>query len=43
MSEMAKKIGISKRKIFDNLNKLKELNKLERIGPNKGGYWKVKL
>jgi len=42
MSKMAKNIGISKRKVLDNINKLKNYGLLKRIGPAKGGYWKVK-
>jgi predicted HTH transcriptional regulator len=42
MSELATTAGISKRKILDNINKLKDLNMLERIGKNKTGYWKIK-
>ncbi|MDR0683143.1 MAG: winged helix-turn-helix domain-containing protein [Dysgonamonadaceae bacterium] len=41
MSDLALKIGISKRKILDNINKLKEKGLLERIGNNKTGYWKL--
>lgn len=41
MSELAFKLNISKRKILDNMNKLKELGFLQRIGNNKTGYWKV--
>jgi ATP-dependent DNA helicase RecG len=41
MNELSDKIGISKRKILDNINKLKEKNILERVGNNKTGYWKI--
>ena len=34
-------IGISERKVKENMKKLKEKGMLERIGPDKGGYWKV--
>ena len=40
--ELSKKVGISDRKIKDNIKKLKENNLLERIGPAKGGHWKIK-
>jgi len=43
IAEMAKAIGISKRKILDNINKLKEMGLLERIGDNKTGHWKLKI
>ncbi|MDR1543044.1 MAG: winged helix-turn-helix transcriptional regulator [Prevotellaceae bacterium] len=42
MNELSVKIGISKRKILDNINKLKEMNLLDREGNNKTGYWKLK-
>ena len=41
MSEMANKIGISKRKVLDNINKLKANKLIARIGSNKTGHWKV--
>ena len=41
MSEIAENIGISKRKVLDNINKLKNRGLLERIGPPKGGHWKI--
>lgn len=41
MAELARQIGISKRKILDNINKLKEQNLLRRVGENKTGYWEV--
>jgi len=34
-------VKISERKIKENISKLKENGLLERVGPNKGGYWKV--
>ena len=34
-------IGISQRKIEENISKLKKKGILRRIGPAKGGYWKV--
>jgi len=41
MSQIAVGVGISKRKVLDNINKLKEKGLLKRIGPAKGGYWEV--
>ncbi len=38
---LAKLIGISPRKIQDNIAKLKDIGVLERIGPDKGGHWEV--
>ncbi len=34
-------VGISARKIKDNISKLKQKKLLKRIGPAKGGYWEV--
>jgi predicted HTH transcriptional regulator len=41
MSQMADKIGISKRKILDNLNKLKTKKIIKRVGSTKTGYWQI--
>jgi ATP-dependent DNA helicase RecG len=35
-------IGISQRKIEENISKLKKKEILKRIGSAKGGYWKIK-
>lgn len=40
--ELAEKIGITERSIERNIQKLQKENKLERIGSNKSGIWKVK-
>src|SRR5690554_772143 len=40
--KMAEAVGISQRKIKGNIQILKEKGLLERIGPAKGGYWKIK-
>ena len=42
-SAMAKTIGISERAVEKQLAKLKAKNIIERIGPDKGGYWKIVL
>jgi len=34
-------VGISAVKIRENIAKLKAVGKIERVGPNKGGYWKI--
>jgi len=34
-------VGISSRKVEENIKKLKEQGRLIRIGPAKGGHWKV--
>jgi ATP-dependent DNA helicase RecG len=39
--ELAARIGISAEKIRVNLSKLKEKGIIERIGADKGGYWKI--
>jgi ATP-dependent DNA helicase RecG len=41
-AEMSARIGISKRKTETNIAALKRKGLLERIGPDKGGYWKIK-
>ena len=40
--ELSRIIGISQRKIEENIKKLKKKEIIKRIGPDKGGYWKVK-
>ena len=39
--ELSEKIGISSRKIEDNIKKLKEKKKLKRIGYARGGHWAI--
>ena len=39
--EMAQQIGVSQRSIERNLQNLQKTKQIERIGPDKGGYWKV--
>jgi len=39
--EVAQRIGISSRKVEENIAKLKALTLLKRIGSAKGGYWQV--
>ena len=39
--DLAEKVGISQRKIKENISKLKSLGLLKRIGPAKGGHWQV--
>lgn len=41
IAELAVNIGISNRSIERNLGKLQREKKLERIGPDKGGYWQI--
>lgn len=40
ISELAVTVGISERKIRENIRKLKNKGLLKRVGPDKGGYWK---
>ena len=39
--ELSQIVGISQRKIKENLQKLKDKGFLRRIGPAKGGYWEI--
>jgi ATP-dependent DNA helicase RecG len=39
--ELAKVIGISPRKIEQNVASLKKIGQLRRIGSRKAGYWEV--
>ena len=39
--ELSKKIGISTTAIDKNISKLKQKGLLKRVGPAKGGYWKI--
>jgi len=41
MRELSELTGISKRKILDNIKKMKQLHIIERIGNNKSGYWNI--
>jgi len=41
IEQMSKNLNISDRAIKKNIKKLKDRGLLERIGPDKGGYWKV--
>ena len=39
--KLADSIGISLRKIEENIKKLREKAIIERVGPARGGYWKI--
>ncbi len=41
ISELSQIVGISTTAIENNIAKLKEKGILKRIGPDKGGYWKL--
>jgi ATP-dependent DNA helicase RecG len=38
---LSEKIKINEKNVRLNIAKLKDKGLLERIGPDKGGYWKV--
>ena len=38
---VAEKLGVGKRAVLKQVDKLKEQGRLRRIGPNKGGHWEV--
>ena len=42
MIELSVKVGISKRKILDNINKLRKMKMVDREGNNKKGFWIIK-
>ena len=39
--KMAEVLGISSTAVDKNINALKKKNFIKRVGPDKGGYWKV--
>lgn len=41
IAELCKVIGLSDKGVRKNINKLKECGRLTRVGPDKGGWWKV--
>jgi len=41
IKELQSKTGLSRRGVEWNIAKLKSEGKIERVGPDKGGYWKV--
>ncbi len=42
INKLVEETGLSRRGVEWNLDKLKKEGKLERIGPDKGGHWKVR-
>jgi len=40
--ELSEIIGINEKNIRNNIAKLKAKGLIERVGPDKGGYWKIK-
>ena len=41
INEISKKLNVTKRTIFRDIEKLKQNNKLQRIGTEKSGHWEV--
>jgi Fic family protein len=41
VKELAKILSVTERTIHRNLNNLKSVNKIERVGSDKTGYWKI--
>jgi ATP-dependent DNA helicase RecG len=41
ITELTKIVGISERKIKENISKLKAKGLLRRVGPDKGGHWEI--
>ena len=41
ISELSLALGISTRSIERNIEKLQSLNRIMRVGPDKGGHWEV--
>jgi ATP-dependent DNA helicase RecG len=41
--ELSSIVGISSRKIEENIKKLKEKNIIKRVGAAKGGHWEIIL
>jgi ATP-dependent DNA helicase RecG len=39
--ELAEKVGISPRKVEENIAKLRLKGFLKRVGPDKGGHWEI--
>lgn len=41
LSEIAEKIGVSRRWIATNMKHLQDTGFVKRVGPNKGGHWEI--
>lgn len=39
--QIAKIVGVSKRTVIRDVDKLKDKGQIAYIGPAKGGYWKI--
>jgi ATP-dependent DNA helicase RecG len=43
VKELAKMLSVTERTIYRNLDELKSANKIERVGSDKTGFWKVRF
>ena len=43
IAELADQLGLSTRAIEKNIKKLQDSGQIQRVGPNKGGYWQVQV
>jgi len=43
LKELAEMLKVSTRTIRRDIEKLKQMNKLKRIGPAKGGHWEISI
>jgi len=43
VKELAKILSVSERTIYINLTDLRNVGKIDRIGSDKTGYWKINL
>lgn len=41
IAELAKHLSVTEKTIKRDIEKLRKAGKLERVGPDKGGYWEV--
>jgi predicted HTH transcriptional regulator len=41
IADLAQRVGVTDRAIKKQLDKLKTLGRIRRIGPDKGGHWEV--
>jgi len=39
--EIARELNVTEKTIKRDIEKIRKLGKVKRIGPDKGGYWKV--
>ncbi|MDD4970674.1 MAG: HTH domain-containing protein [Paludibacter sp.] len=41
IDQLAEKLNVTRRTILRDIEKLKKNSKIQRIGPDKGGYWQI--